>query len=234
MIDRDKKQAAGLEPMEMMGALTVRLIHDLTNQLTVLAGNAQVLEMVRNNPERLAKVVDRIRNSSAAAGELLDRFSQYRQQLVYRTKPHPLEQCLRELEALNPSPGQWRVSTIGDLGALIALEPRWVAFAVWQTVLQSGVGAGEVRVSRGGFPADWSAAGHVPARLKQRQLLRCELAWSSPGPWLDEHEAAKPMNLHLAVVYELTKIVDGWVHYQFLPGDQHRFNLFLPLFGSEN
>ena len=44
--------------METMGILTVRLIHDLSNQLTILAGNAQVLELVRNNPERLSKVID--------------------------------------------------------------------------------------------------------------------------------------------------------------------------------
>lgn len=234
MTDEEKKHAAGLGPMEMMGALGVRLIHDLTNQLTVLAGNAQVLEMVRNNPERLSTVIERIKTSTTHAGELLDRFSQFRQQLVYRTPPHSVEACLGSLDALNPAPGRWQVQVQGPLDARVALEPRWIAFAVWQVAVLSGANQGTVNISVGGFPAEWTGAGHVPSRIKTRTLLRCELCWQGPGPWLDEKEAVKPMNLQLALVYELVKIVDGWLHYAFLPGDEHRFNLFISTFGNED
>ena len=227
--DRQSQFAGGLSPMEIMGALTVRLIHDLTNQLTILAGNAQVLEMVRTNPERLGKVIERIKSSSTVAGELLDQFARFRQDLGFRTTPHSSTECLRELDALNPLRGAWKAELRGELHGRVALEPRWVAFTVWQAALQTQSPAGQVTVSEGGFPLDWAAPGHVPSRIKERQLLRCELSWSKPAAWLEELEAAKPTELGRAVVYELVKIVDGWVHYQFLPNDQHRFNLFLPL-----
>jgi len=204
--DEERKQAAGLTPMEIMGALTIRLIHDLTNHLTILAGNAQVLEMVRDNTQRLDKVIERIKASSTAAGELL-----------------------RDLATLNPMPGGWLARMPAEIDGRVALEPRWIAFAIWQVALRSEVSAGRVQLSVGDFPADWQGAGHVPSRLKEGPLLRCELSWESPGPWLDEREAVKPMDLHLAVVYELIKVVDGWVHYRFQPPDQHRFNLFVPL-----
>jgi signal transduction histidine kinase len=227
--DPQNQLAGGLAPMEIMGALTVRLIHDLTNQLTILAGNAQVLEMVRNNPERLGKVIERIKGSATTAGELLDRFARFRQDLRFRTAPHSTTECLRELDALNPLRGAWTAEVRGELAGRVALESRWVAFAVWQTALQTHAPAGRVVISEGGFPADWAAPGHVPSRIKERQLLRCELSWSLPERWLDEPEAAKPSELALAVVYELIKIVDGWVHYGFEPADRHRFNLFVPL-----
>ncbi len=224
-----RRNAPGLSPMEMMGALTVRLIHDLSNHLTILAGNAQVLEMVRDNPERLAKVIDRIKTSATNAGELLDRFARLRQDLRLRSTPHALADCARELPAMNPLNAGWRVESGAGLEGQVSLEPRWIAFAVWQVALLSRAPQGRVLLTAGDFPADWPSPVFVPARLREKRLFRCELAWAGPGPWLDEKEAAKPMDLQLATAYEILKIVDGWAHYQFLPGDQHRFNLFFPL-----
>ncbi len=223
------KQALGLSPMETMGALTVRLIHDLSNQLTVLAGNAQVLEMVRDNPERLTKVIERIKTSTTHAGELLDRFARFRQELRFRVAPQSTMACLRSVEALNPLGGQWLVAARGELTGQVALESRWIAFAIWQIALLGGAPNGQVTISEGGFPADWPSPAYVPARLREKRLLRLELAWTGPGPWLDEKEAVKPMNLPLATAYEVFKIIDGWAHYQFLPAGQHRFNAFLPV-----
>ena len=125
MIDNEQKRAAGMQPMEIMGALTVRLIHDLTNHLTILAGNAQVLEMVQNNPERLKKVIGRIRASSEAAGDLLDRFSKFRQQLDLGSAPFSLSDCMRDLERLNPMAGNWILRAKDELPGQIDLESRW-------------------------------------------------------------------------------------------------------------
>lgn len=224
-----RKPAPGLSPMETMGILTVRLIHDLSNQLTILAGNAQVLELVRNNPERLSKVIDRIKTSSTNAGELIDRFARFRQEMRFRTKPHPLTECRQSLETLNPFADNWPVAVRGELTERISLEPRWVAFSVWQIALLCGSPNGCVTLSEGDFPADWPAPAYVPTRLKEKRLLRCELSWQGPGPWLEEKEAAKPTDLGLAAAHEVFKIVDGWSHYQFLPGAEHRVNLFFPL-----
>jgi len=221
--------APGLSPLEMMGALTVRLIHDLSNHLTILGGNAQVLGLIRDDPERLAKVIDRIKSATTNAGELLDRFARLRQELRVRSDPHPVTECAREIAALNPFADGWTVEPSGEPAGRVSLEPRWVAFAVWQVARLGGVAQGRVALTEGSFPADWPTPGHVPSRLREKRLFRCELAWAGPGPWLDEQEAAKPMDLQLATAYEIFKIIDGWAHYQFLPGDQHRFNLFFPL-----
>lgn len=224
-----RPRAAGLQPLELLGVLMVRLIHDLSNQLTILAGNAQVLEMVRNHPERLGKVIERIKNASANAGTLIDRFARFRQEMGLRARPHSLAECRRDLDTLNPLTGGWTVNVRGDLAGEVALESRWVAFAVWQVAILCGAPRGQVVLSAGGFPADWPAPVYVPARLREKQLFRCELAWSGPGPWMDDKEVAKPTDLALATACEILKIVDGWAHYQFSADDTHRFNLFFPL-----
>lgn len=223
------KHAPGLSPMEMMGVLMVRMIHDLSNQLTILAGNAQVLDLVRGDPERLAKVIDRLKTSSTNVGKLIEQFARFRQDYRYRAVPHALTECLQELEALNPFSSRWKVATVGEMSGQIALEPRWVAFAVWQVALLGGADTGSIQISAGKFPADWDAPAYVPSRLRQHELLQCELRWSGPGPWLEEKEAAKPSDLNLATAYEILKIIDGWAHYKFVPDEQHRFNLFFPL-----
>ncbi|GEM_PF-2101215 len=229
MLDNKSKRAAGMQSMEIMGALTIRLIHDLTNHLTILAGNAQVLEMVQNNPERLKKVVERIRNSSEAAGALIDRFAKFRHQLNFKSAPTTIDDCLRDLDTLNPLSSGWTVHTSGELSGRIEMESRWLAFAIWETAILSNSPKGKVQLSQGGFPEDWNAPGHVPMQMRKERLFRCELVWRSPELWLDEKEAAKPMELNLATVYELVKMVSGWVHYQFLPAGEHRFNMFIPL-----
>jgi hypothetical protein len=229
MNDNKSKRAAGMQSMEIMGALTVRLIHDLTNHLTILTGNAQVLEMVQNNPERLKKVIERIRHSSEAAGELIDRFAKFRHQLNFKSAPTTTDDCLRDLDTLNPLSGGWIVHPLGEMTGRIEMESRWLAFAVWETAILSRSPKGKLQLSQGGFPEDWNAPGHVPMRLRQERLFRCELVWQSPEPWLDEKEATKPTELNLATVHELIKLVDGWVHYQFLPAGEHRFNIFIPL-----
>ncbi len=229
MNDNQSKRAAGMQSMEIMGALTVRLIHDLTNHLTILSGNAQVLEMVQNNPERLKKVIDRIRNSSEAAGALIDRFAKFRHQLNFKSGPTTIDDCLRDLDTLNPLAGGWTVHPRGEMNGRIEMESRWLAFAVWETAILSRSPQGKVQLSQGVFPEDWNAPGHVPLQVRQARHFRCELVWRSPEPWLDEKEAAKPMELNLATVHELIKLVNGWVHYHFLPAGEHHFNLFVPL-----
>lgn len=229
LADPPATHAPGLSTMEMMGVLMVRLIHDLSNQLTILAGNAQVLDMVRNNPERLPKVIDRIRTSSTNAGTLIDRFARLRQDIRFRTNPQPLEICLEEVRATNPTHGRWTIETPEEFVGSIALEPRWLAFCVWQIALLSRAMDGHLVVSEGDFPEDWESPAYAPTRLREASLLRFEFRWQGPGPWLDEKETAKPTDLNLAMAYEVFKIVDGWPHYQFSPNDEHHFNLFLPL-----
>lgn len=232
MIDNESKRANGMQPMEIMGALTVRLIHDLTNQLTILTGNAQVLEMVQNDPERLKKVIERIRHSSEAAGELIDRFAKFRQQLDFKSSHSSAKDCVRELNRLNPMPGTWGVDAPDDLPGQIELESRFLAFAVWESATLSRCAHGTVTLSAGPFPNDWNAPGHVPMQMREWSMLRCELVWKSSEPWLSEKEAIKPSDLNLATVYELAKMVNGWTHYRFLPEGGHRFNLFIPLASS--
>ncbi|MBI1177408.1 hypothetical protein GC207_08205 [bacterium] len=229
LADPPATHAPGLSTMEMMGVLMVRLIHDLSNQLTILAGNAQVLDMVRNNPERLPKVIDRIKTSSTNAGTLIDRFARLRQDIRFRTSPQPLAKCLEEVCAVNPVPNRWTIHSSDELVGSVALEPRWIAFCVWQIALLSRAARGQIVASEGGFPEDWESPAYAPTRLREGQLLRLEFQWQGPGPWLDEKEMAKPTDLSLAMAYEIFKIVDGWAHYQFQADDEHRFNLFFPL-----
>jgi hypothetical protein len=218
-----------MQPLEIMGALTVRLIHDLTNHLTVLAGNAEVMEMVQNNPERLKKVVERIRHASDAAGELIDRFAKFRHQLSFKPAPVSINDCLRDLESLNPLSGGWTVQPVGEMTGRIEMESRCLAFAVWETAILTNSPKGRVNLSPGPFPEDWNAPGHVPMQIRGEHLLRCEVTWQSPEPWLDEKDSIKPSELDQATIYELIKMVEGWVHYQFLPAGEHRFNMFIPL-----
>lgn len=218
-----------MQSMEIMGALTVRMIHDLTNHLTILTGNAQVLEMVQNNPERMKKVISRIQTSAEAAGELLDRFSKFRHQLNFKSTPASLDDCLRDLDTLNPMSGNWIVDAANDLSGRIEMESRWLAFAIWESAILSRCTHGKVTLSCGGFPEDWNAPGHVPMQMRQERLLRCELVWRTSDAWLDEKEAVKPTDLNLATVHELIKLVNGWVHYRFLPAGEHRLNIFVPV-----
>lgn len=227
-LSKHTANSPGLEPMEVLGSLMSRMLHDLSNQLTILGGNAQLLELVANNPAKLVQVTDRIKKSADAAGKLLDDYARFRQSFTFPLDRTPVTELVDGLRQANPLPDDWVVLPTGDGEREVRMEARWLAYLVWQSALLGGGRSGEVVVSAGPFPADWRHAGHVPGDLKTRELLRVVLSWESETPWMSAEEATKPVELFAASVYEIAKLFSGWLHYQHSPDLQNRFTLFFP------
>lgn len=218
-----------LSPFECQGALMPRLVHEMTNQLLIISGNAQIAERSDNDPLQAAQAVKAIRQASEIAGKLLDGYAGFLRRLPASAAAGSVSE-LASLIARNAGQNHgWRIDLAGPLAGLTSVDPRWIAFAVWQIVHESQVQEGEITlccgIPRTSIPLTIPAS----AQIESNQMLQIVMNWRSPVPLLREDEMRKPKNLSLAVIYGLLSGVGGDCYYFFGRPDQNRFTLLAPL-----
>ena len=209
-----------------------RLVHEMTNQLLIISGNAQIAERSSNDPLLAAQALKSICLASETAGKLLDRYVLFLRQL-----PAPMASgsvaVVASLIAQNA--GQihgWHIDLTGPLAGIAAVDPRWIAFAVWQIARESQVQEGEITLCCGIPRSAIPLTIPMPAHLGSSHMLQIVMKWRSPTPLLPDDETRKPKNLLLAVIYGMLSGVGGDCHYYFGRPDQNRFTLLVPLAGA--
>jgi hypothetical protein len=227
-MDASLPPGARLSPLESLGVLMSRLLHDLTNPLAVLAGNSQIAGLTPADPELQAKALKSIHQASDVAGELLDRYADFRRSFSQHAAEVPVGAVIDHLVQTNPHPAHWPVMIVGDFRGWVAVEPHWVAFAIWALANESGAGAGIVECTResrslvrpGSTPA-WSAP--------RSEWLRINLRWQSDQPLFSSPETNRPDSLALAVIWELVRWMEGVIDYRFVSPAAHCCDVGIPL-----
>lgn len=218
-----------LSSFECQGALMPRLVHEMTNQLLIISGNAQIAERSDNDPLQAAQAVKAIRQASEIAGKLMDGYAGFLRQLPV---PAASVAASEVASMIAQNAGQnhgWRIDLAGPLTGYAAVDPRWIAFAIWQIVHESQAQDGEITlccgIPRKSMPLTIPASAHI----ESHHMLQIVMNWRSPAPLLREEEMRKPKNLSLAVIYGLLSGVGGDCYYFFGKPDQNRFTLMAPL-----
>ena len=227
-MDASLPPGARLSPLESLGVLMSRLLHDLTNPLAVLAGNAQIAGLAPADPELQAKALNSIQQASDVAGELLDRYADFRRSFSQRTAEIPVGAVIDHLVQSNPHPAHWPVTIAGDFRGWVAVEPRWVAFAIWALANESGAGAGTVECAR--ESRSLIRPGSTPAWSPPRSAgLRIKVRWQSDQPLFSCPETNRPDSLELTVIWELVRWMEGVIDYRFVSPAAHCCDLGIPL-----
>src|SRR5262249_36283992 len=121
-----------LSPLEVSGALCARVIHDLSNLLVGIIGNAEYLQRADADPAHMQKALQAISVSANSAGKLLGQCLPL-QQLVGRSAfPfETVEQATAIAESAGLAPG-WRVTVSPKLTGHVVVQPGWLTGAIWQ------------------------------------------------------------------------------------------------------
>src|ERR1700728_3863221 len=121
-----------LSSLEISGAICGRVIHDLSNLVSGIMGNAEYAQRADADPASLQKALQAISLSANNAGKLLGQCLPL-QQLVRRDAfPYEAaEQAADLAEAASLSPG-WRVNAPPKLSGQISVQSSWLTAAVWQ------------------------------------------------------------------------------------------------------
>lgn len=236
---------ASVSQLEMSGVLISRMIHELTNQLTVIAGNLQLAEIAPDDPELQARALKSMRAASDALGESVERYASFRRTLRNEADEFfvddliaALGQCVSS-RSLDVSAGlpdsidmsKWEVITPESIPGRIQAELRWVLFAVQQTVALSRSPQGRIQVHPPGATFDPRGLRQITSATSHQHMLHLSVCWPSLNPTLKDQDLIKPPTLQLAVIIGLARWINGQVGYGYVDGE-NRFWFSLPIHQS--
>lgn len=229
--------ADGITELEKSGVLTSRMLHELANCLSVLAGNVRLAEPGKGDPNKLASALVSVKWASDAMGEIVERYGGFRRQLQNSAAPCALAEliaCTRsEVAALAgkfATPGwNWSVTPPANMEAQLRLEPRWIGAAVREIVQLSRSQTGELLFYRSGTSFDSRGLRFNRGLSSSREQLHLLIRWQHPTPTISDTDLHKPPTINLAVAIGILRWVLGQVNSAFLPPEENRFWITLPL-----
>jgi hypothetical protein len=219
------------------------MVHELTNHLTVVTGNLQVVEMASDDPELVRKALESVRLASVAMTEVVERYAGFRRQLRNDSRgcePSDFANLVMQGPPPEPfqTPGQsagrqwwadWKVMAPTPMQGWLPIEARWINYAIWRAAALSGSSEGEIRFFPPGSNPDLQGASTLTTANRLGDFLHIALCWKGVKSALDRQELHRPSTLALAVVIGLVRWVDGQVGVAFLPPDENRFWISLPM-----
>lgn len=232
-----------VQTIEMSGVLISRMIHELSNQLTVVTGNLQIMEMAPDDPALAAKAIASVRQASTALGEVLGRYAGFRRQLRNDSHGCDASDFLKVVtQGPPPEPFEhprqsagsdwwtdWQVVAPSSMRGRLPMEARWINYAIWRVAALSGASSGQIQFFPPGSNPDLRGLSTLITGKRAGDYLHIAVNWTSEKPTLDCQELHKPNSLTLAVVIGLVRWVDGQVGVAFLPPDENRFWISIPM-----
>jgi hypothetical protein len=218
-----------LSPLEVSGALCARVIHDLSNLLSGIIGNAEYAQRPDADPAGLKKALEAISLSANSAGKLLGQCLPLQQFIVRSAFPFDtVEQAATIAEAAGIAPG-WRVTVAPKLTGQVAVQPRWLTAAVLQIARETETSQGEIQFVCGPavFPVVWS--GSNPNFSQPLQLFQITLTYRGDQPLFPLSGQINPERLPLLAAHELIKRFKGQIHSRPKPPGRQEISILLPL-----
>jgi hypothetical protein len=220
---------APLSGLEMTGAICARVIHDLSNLMSGIVGNAEFSQNPGADPAAVRKAVQAIGVSANAAGKLLGQCLPLQRLVANEAFPYDVsELALIIAESAGLAPG-WRVAEPAPLTGQVRVQPRWLSAALWQIARETDTGSGEVEFACGPtvFPVVWHGAGaNTPGPL---DLFQITLRYRSDHALFGKDGPANPDRFGLLAAWELIRRFKGQIHPRFKPPGRQELSILIPL-----
>lgn len=227
----------------MSGVLVSRMVHELTNHLTVISGNLQVVEMAPEDLELARKALESVRQASISMVEVVERYAGFRRQLRNDSQGCEPSDFVKLVEQGPPpepfqAPKQtarrdwwvdWQVIAPTTMQGWLPIEARWINYAIWRVAALSGAPGGQIRFFPPGSNPDLQGLSALVSGNRLGNFLHIAVCWNGEKSILNRQELHKPSSLSLAVVIGLVRWVDGQVGVVYLPPDENRFWISLPM-----
>jgi len=218
-----------LSALEITGAICSRVIHDLSNLVSGIVGNAEFAHNPEADPADVQKAVQAISVSANAAGKLLGQCLPL--QLLFGREAFAFdtsEMALIIAEACGLAPG-WRVIEPAPLTGQVKVQPRWLSAAVWQIARDAESHGGEVEFACGPaqFPVVWHGA--VASAARRPDLFQITLRYRADQPLFAKDGPANPDRFGLLAAYELVRRFKGQVHARPKPPGRQEISILIPL-----
>ncbi len=225
----------GITELEKPGILMTRMLHELTNCLSVLAGHVQLFELQSLNPQ-IADSLRSIKWASNELGEIVERYATFRRQIPRAPHPCSLEELCAALQLGHPeTPADplacdqtWTLVPPARPIAYLDLETRWLRYAIWELARNSGSTTGRIQLYGPDETFDRRGLKSMLFNPSKKTFLHILVSWPSEKPALGEHDLFKPPNMSLALTVGLIRWAYGQACYGFIEPGENRFWIVLP------
>jgi hypothetical protein len=218
-----------LSLLEVSGALSARVMHDLSNMLSSIMGNAEFAQRPGMDAERLQKALQAISASSHSAAKLLGQCVPLQQLVARAALPvETAEQAAAIEKSVNQAPG-WKVTVPSKLSGKITVESRWLTAAVLQVAREANSSMGEIHFSCGPavFPVTWSGSNPNPGQPVQ--LFQIKLLCRGEQPLFPLPKELEPAKFALLAASELIQRFKGQIYARPKPPGRQEIIILLPL-----
>jgi len=218
-----------LSALEISGAISARVIHDLSNLISGILGNAEYAQQSPADPANLQKAIRAISVSANAAGKLLGQCLPLQRLVSGEAFPYDVNaQAAMIAEAVGLAPG-WRAAIPLGLNGQIAVQPRWLSAAIWQIAREAEVSRGEIEFACGpaAFPAVWHGAN--PNADRPLELFQIRLQYRSDQMLFSKEGPVNPGRFGLLAAHELIHRFKGQIHSCLKPPGRQEISVLIPL-----
>jgi hypothetical protein len=215
--------------LEIAGAICAHVIHDLSNQVSGLIGNAEYAQDPESSPEGVRKAVQAIGVSANAAGKLLRQCLPLQSMISGEASFCPVnELALLNAESSVQAPG-WIATEPPPLKGRVRVQSRWLVASIWQIVRDAGAGSGEVEFANGPavFPVVWH--GTAPGVGRAPELFQITLRYRSEQLLFTPKGPANPEQLGLLAAHEMVRRFKGQIQSRPKPPGRQEISILLPL-----
>ncbi len=218
-----------LSGLEMTGAICARVIHDLSNLMSGIVGNAEYAQNPEADPADVRKAIHAIGVSANAAGKLLGQCLPLQMLVANEAFPFDVsELALVIAESAGLAPG-WRVAEPARLTGQVHVQPRWLSAALWQIARQADAPHGEIEFACG--PAVFPVVWHGPGANARRplNLFQITMRYRSDHALFGRDGPADPDGFGLLAACELIRRFRGQIHPRTKPPGRQELSILIPL-----
>jgi hypothetical protein len=224
-------RATPMSALEIVGAVSAKVLHDLANLVSGIIGNAEFAEKMTSDAAALQKALQAVSTAANAAGKVLGGCLPLQLSIAGSLVPYDVgEMAANIAESSGLVPG-WRASIAPALTGHIKVQPRWLVVAVWQIAQETDVPRGEVEFATGPavFPIVWHGSHSHPENGRALQLFHILLRYRSEELLAEKVSAVSSDRPGLLAACELIRRFKGEIHFQSKPPGRQEISVLIPL-----
>jgi hypothetical protein len=209
-------------PLELLGALSSLLVHDIANQMCVISGNATLAQLAGNSPDQIAACLGSIVKASERAVRFLERTGELRRAMAEQVTPGDAADVVLQVTAAFGELSSWSVEIASGLAGPVAVPSAWITFGI-RCILA------EIEASGGTLYLRRTLNGQAPIPLTPgKAFLEARIEYDAAGPLAMGEVRSQLRNLGLLAVFELVRNSGGKIESFTREGKHQAVTLFVP------
>ena len=226
---RDSQPTSPLSSLEISGAISARVIHDLANLISGIIGNAEYAQHTGADTTSRDKALAAIRLSANNAGKLLGQCLPLHQLITregFTLETGELAEAIADASGLAAG---WTVVPPAGLHGKVFVQPRWLVAAVWQIAREAATSTGEISFATGpaAFPLVWPVS--LSGESKPTEVFQVTISYRSVQPLFANGAPLTPDHYSLLAAHELVARLKGQIIARPKPPGRQEIFVVLPL-----